>query len=167
MIWLAPFLFACADRWIGGGLGWKRLGHDHGGPLRAGPGPYAAAVLGGWAWFAGGWPLVCAAGAWLVWRRCDGWRLAGHSALTPRVADLPFALLRHGFAALALGALQLVALKAGWPLDLWPFVLACAAHAVTATILARLAALRIAPNSSIEIARGLAFGLLILAARQL
>ena len=158
-----PILFACADRFIGGGLGWKTVGYDHGGPLRAGPAPYALAVLLPACWLIGGFPLLTAAFAWGVYRRAFGWKLAGASAMTPVGAgEIAIAFIRHSFAALLMALFWIFgAANHVGPLGSLQLVIAGFAFAAVATFLAAKYAKGDIRNSQLEPIRGAAFGALI------
>lgn len=65
-------LFALNDRWTGGGFGWKRLAHDHGGPLHGRPVYYAALPTLALCYALGGWPAAALALAWGVYRASFG-----------------------------------------------------------------------------------------------
>jgi len=158
-----PVLFACADRFIGGGLGWRKVGYDHGGPLRAGPAPYALAVLLPACWLIGGLPLLTTAFAWGVYRRAFGWRLAGASAMTPAgPAETAIAFVRHSFAAIILALFWIFGAANGFgPLGSLQLVIAGIAFAAVATYLATQYAKGKIANSKLEPIRGAAFGSLI------
>lgn len=158
-----PILFACADRFIGGGLGWRKVGHDHGGPLRAGPAPYALAVLLPACWFIGGLPLLTAALAWGVYRRAFGWRLAGASAMTPTgPSETAIAFVRHSFAAILMALFWIFgdANNIG-PLGSVQITAAGFTFAAIATYLATLYAKGSIKNAQVELIRGGAFGALM------
>lgn len=152
---MLALLYLWADRFIGGGMGWQKLGHDHGGPLRGGPGPYAFAVLTLAGWFTGGWPFVIAAVAWSTWRRVFGWKLAGHSAMTPGPGEWEYALVRHSYLAVLLAAAHAFNLV---PIS---FVYAGVVHAIWATVVGRLLADKIISNNLAEMIRSLPFAILI------
>jgi len=158
-----PVLFACADRFIGGGLGWRKVGYDHGGPLRAGPAPYALAVLLPACWFIGGFPLLTTAFAWGVYRRAFGWRLAGASAMTPTgTRETIIAFIRHSFAAILMALFWIFGHANGFgPLGSLQLTAAGFAFAAVATYLATQYAKGEIANSRLEPIRGAAFGSLI------
>ena len=64
--------FALADRWCGGGLGWEKLAHDHGGPLRGRPSYYVIIPLLALGYFLGGHMGLELALAWLIYRAALG-----------------------------------------------------------------------------------------------
>lgn len=148
-------LFMWADRFIGGGYGWEKLGYDNGGPLRGGPALYALLPLALAAYWVGGWPFVTIVAAWGYWRRGMGWKLSGHSAMTPQWADIPYALVRHSFIAPILALASLV------NPTLWPYVGLGISHAAVSTALAWRLTKGEITNHQLEPARGFIFGFLL------
>lgn len=93
---LFGLLFAWADRFAGGGFGWDKLAHDHGGPLRGHSAAYTALLVIPIPWiFAGYWGALFGF-AWFV-ARLMSWRIDGHSAITPRHGELRYSFLRHSY----------------------------------------------------------------------
>lgn len=60
--------FALTDRFTGGGLGWDKLAHDHGGPLHGRGIYYAGPVLIAVAYAVGGTMAAVLAFAWTLYR---------------------------------------------------------------------------------------------------
>jgi hypothetical protein len=151
-------LYFWSDRWIGGGFGWKKLGHAYGGPLRAGPAPYAALLLLPVSWLIG-LPAVIVAISWLIYRRGFGWKWFGHTALNPEVRDMPVALWRHNVATVVLIAFHYLSQVWPWsPLDLQLQIVAAFGFSFIAGWLARLNNEGDLQNSDVEMLRGAAFG---------
>jgi hypothetical protein len=68
----AAAAFTLANRFAGGGLGWRVLAKDHGGPLGGRPLWYATAWLTAIEGILLGWESLWAVYAWFIWRT-PGW----------------------------------------------------------------------------------------------
>lgn len=117
--------YAATDRFNGGGLGWRQLSKDHGGPL-PGRGIYYAGPWLALVCFAlGSWPGLCLGVIWGLYRAALGFPTG---TLTGR--DIQAASIRH---ALLWPAVLVV--LAVFHLSIWaiaPFVLYTAAAVVLA-----------------------------------
>lgn len=99
-------VYAPADRFCGGGLGWSILGSDNGGPLPGRPvwyiTPIVLVITASLVLLMGlsPWLGVLTAGSWLLYRALLPWKLGDSSAMTPklRFRDLLWSLFRHGLA---------------------------------------------------------------------
>lgn len=90
-------IFAFADRFAGGGLGWPKLS------LRGRPLWYAGPLAGALVWMTAG-PLVAAVafGAFMIWRG-PGWKVFGRGGIAPQSwPDIAALALRHSLASVAL-----------------------------------------------------------------
>lgn len=149
---LLAVLFALADRWNGGGLGWNRLTVDHGGRLHGRPVYYSALPLALACYLIGGGFALVIAAAWMVYRSALGFPT---DTLTGE--DLPATWMHH----LIIGAFAAIAvLMLGLPVVC---VLPFALYVVAAVVLAKWNGDAIKRhgdvNGRVELVRGWAFGL--------
>lgn len=189
--------FGVADRWSGGGLWWKTLGRDNGGPLRSHPRNYvllivlalygaialATALPAMTAAFVAGSgfvatmsiygtaiialiksaPQLFVAGVSFVLWRSVGWDFIFGGMLDPRTKEEKVrTFLRHSLVCLPLAGAVYLGLAA------WPVILAGVAFAAAATYLAGELANGYDRgednNDTVELNRGIAYGVLIGAA---
>lgn len=149
-------MYLVADRWSGGGFGWDRLTHDHGGPLRGRPLAYAGLAL----------LIILSLINWrygvlslsFVWWRAFGWKDTGGS-MTPHTAEETFRLfLRHMYAAVALPLAYYLGLN--WKIGLITLPLWAAAAALLGYWLAKGYDKGVDRNPIVESGRGALFGLM-------
>lgn len=157
---LLALLFALDDRWCGGGLGWKRLAHDHGGPLRGRPSYYSAIPVAVLAYLIGGPFALVMTIAWKVYRSAFGFP---DDTITGR--DLRATWLHHAI-IVAFAALAVLAL--GLPVAcMIPF----GGYLVAAVVLAKWNGDAIKAhgniNGRVEFIRGACFGLALAVALEL
>lgn len=119
--------FGVAGRWSGGGLDWKKLAFDHGGPLHGHPFIYAALPLLAVCAVVSGTVAAVAAALWLIWRGVLGFP---DGTITGR--NLPATIGRNA---------QLLVIPAVWavaaPWHPWPVFIPFLAHVALAVVLAK------------------------------
>lgn len=148
-------LFAFADRFTGGGFGWNKLAHDHGGPLHGRGAYYAVPLAIGVCYAMGGLHLAAFGLIWGLYRAALGFWTG-----TLDGKNVPLTLTRH---LLLVPAVLAVAVL--WHRDLamaLPFV----GYGLMATILAVEMGNKAWDterpqdiNGTVEITRGALFGL--------
>lgn len=183
LLMVQALAYGVADRFAGGGFGWNRLAHDHGGPLHGKGTFYATPLLMALGYFIGGWWLAGTALAWGFYRGGLPWKIAGHSAITPEtVGDHVVGLLRHALPALIMGAAAVIAIQDGYdaPILLPPMLLLAAFAAISlasayahligllrnGAIMGRMTSDEVAraatrANGRVEFVRGVMFGLCV------
>lgn len=147
-------LFAVADRFSGGGLGWTRLG------LRGRPLWYAGPIAGLLTTLVAGWQIGLIAGlTFMIWRS-PGWKLGSRGGLAPQTSfDVAALALRHCLA----GVLLPMAVMAG--LDAYAALKGLAVFIVGATLIGAVYGRSVREGVDIgawsEAFRGALFGFLI------
>lgn len=161
---ILTLLYTWADRFAGGGFGWRQLSRAGGGPLRGHGSFYAGLVLMAVGYVLVGWWGLIFGLSWAV-ARSMAWKIAGHSAMTPRKSDVPWAFLRHSYVVILLWGAWLVFYLNGGPVTApgGPFIL-LALYPVGATLLAVNYTRHVEEGEdigpSVEIGRGFLFGVL-------
>lgn len=147
-------LFALADRFSGGGLGWPNL------KLSGRPLWYAGPIAGVLTTLVAGWQIgLIAAMTFMIWRS-PGWKLGSRGGLAPQTTlDVAALAVRHGLA----GVLLPMAVMAG--LDAYAALKGLAVFVVGATLIGAVYGQCVKRGSDIghlaEIFRGALFGFLI------
>lgn len=147
-------LYALADRFSGGGLGWPKLG------LRGRPLWYAGPIAGLLTTLVAGWQIgLIASLSFMIWRS-PGWKLGSRGGLAPQTSlDVATLAVRHGLA----GVLLPMAVMAG--LNAYAALKGIAVFIGGATLIGAVYGQSVKRGSDIgylaELFRGALFGFLI------
>lgn len=104
-------VYALADAWAGGHLGWKRLSKDQGGRLGGKPTYYIALPMIANGWLLGGPWLAGTALAWLIYRGSFPWKLFGVETMKPDTfREALVTMVRHWIWGMIMGVAGVVAI---------------------------------------------------------